>query len=81
MNTEQFIERLAKAAMEMAINSAISYNDLEEMAQILYAGIFSQKECSVLCYQARYLRREHGLVRFLGENFTIPVDNFDQVCS
>ena len=78
MNKKEFFKKFESAAMALAINSTISYEDLIEMAHALYSDAFTHAAREDIGFQARLLRLENGLVRFSGENV---IDNFDQACS
>jgi hypothetical protein len=79
MNTREFLKRFHDAAMALAINSTISYDDLIEMAHMLYDdSIFTHAARVDLGFEARMLRMRHGLVRF---SDGMSIDNFDQACS
>jgi hypothetical protein len=77
MNKE-FIKRFHDAAIALAINSTISYNDLVEMAHMLYADLFSHPAREDIGFEAKMLRMRHGLVRF---EDGAAIENFNQACS
>lgn len=78
MNKKEFFKKFESAAMALAINSTISYDDLIEMAHALYSDAFTHAAREDIGSQAQYLRLRHDLVRFSGEG---AIDNFDQACS